>query len=117
MNAGLVKGRKVASWPSLREDLENAVAVWQDAEVVEDGQFITPCRPSDIPAFGRAIIRALSKSVTIRGRPAHWMDRGGQMATILGVLRFRSIEAIRRTMFIRRIRKLQAARRRGPARS
>jgi protease I len=61
INAGLVRGRKVTSWPSLRVDLQNAGALWEDAEVVEDGNFITSRRPGDIPAFGRAIIRVLSK--------------------------------------------------------
>jgi len=37
MDAGLVKGRKVTSCPSLRKDLENAGVQWQDNEVVRDG--------------------------------------------------------------------------------
>ena len=38
IDAGLVKGRKLTSWPSLRKDLENAGAQWEDSEVVHDGQ-------------------------------------------------------------------------------
>lgn len=59
IEAGLVKNRQVTSWPSLRTDLENAGAHWQDSEVVRDGQLITSRRPGDIPAFANAIIDAL----------------------------------------------------------
>jgi protease I len=56
INAELVKGRKVTSWPSLRVDLENAGAHWQDSEVVHDGNLITSRKPDDIPAFAKALI-------------------------------------------------------------
>ncbi len=60
IDAGLVKGRKVTSWPSLRKDLENAGAQWQDSAVVRDGQLITSRKPNDIPVFAEAIIDALT---------------------------------------------------------
>jgi protease I len=56
----MVKGRKVTSWPSLRHDLENAGAQWQDSEVVKDGQLITSRNPDDIPAFAKALIEKLA---------------------------------------------------------
>jgi protease I len=59
IDAGLVKGRKLTSWPSLRKDLENAGAQWEDSEVVRDGHLITSRKPQDIPAFSGAIIAAL----------------------------------------------------------
>jgi intracellular protease, PfpI family len=59
IDAGLVKGIKLTSWPSLRKDLENAGARWEDSEVVMDGQLITSRKPGDIPAFVSAIIAAL----------------------------------------------------------
>jgi protease I len=61
IDAGLVKGRRVTSWPSLRKDLENAGAHWQDSEVVRDGELITSRKPDDIPAFANAIINALGE--------------------------------------------------------
>jgi len=64
IDADLVKGRKVTSWPSLRKDLENAGALWEDSEVVRDGQLITSRKPGDIPAFAGAIIDALGKTST-----------------------------------------------------
>lgn len=60
INAGLVKGRTVTSWPSLREDLENAGARWKDQEVVTDGKLITSRKPDDIPAFVHAVIDSLA---------------------------------------------------------
>ena len=59
IDAGLVSDRQVTSWPSLRPDLENAGAHWQDSEVVRDGQLITSRKPGDIPAFTDALIAAL----------------------------------------------------------
>jgi protease I len=60
INAGQVEGRKVTSWPSLRQDLENAGAKWEDREVVRDGNLITSRKPDDIPAFAKAVIEALA---------------------------------------------------------
>jgi protease I len=60
INAGQVEGRKLTSWPSLRVDLENAGAQWQDSEVVRDGNLITSRKPDDIPAFANALIEALA---------------------------------------------------------
>ena len=59
IDADLVRDRQVTSWPSLRKDLENAGAHWQDSEVVCDGQLITSRKPGDIPAFADALIGAL----------------------------------------------------------
>ncbi|WP_201312986.1 type 1 glutamine amidotransferase domain-containing protein [Dyella sp. EPa41] len=60
IDAGLVKGRKMTSWPSLKVDLENAGAHWVDEEVVADGQIITSRKPGDIPAFASAVIELLA---------------------------------------------------------
>jgi protease I len=62
IEAGLVRNRRVTSWPSLRTDLENAGAQWEDSEVVRDGLLITSRRPGDIPAFADAIIEALGSA-------------------------------------------------------
>lgn len=59
IDAGLVKGRKITSWPSLKNDLNNAGAKWEDSEVVHDGQLITSRKPDDIPAFVKTLIAAL----------------------------------------------------------
>jgi protease I len=56
LEAGVVRGKTVTSWPSLKTDLKNAGANWIDQEVVTDGQFIFSRKPDDIPAFSRTII-------------------------------------------------------------
>lgn len=56
----LVDGRKVTSWPSVRKDLENAGAKWEDAEVVVDDFLITSRNPDDLPAFCAAIIATVA---------------------------------------------------------
>lgn len=64
IDAGLVQGKQVTSWPSLRTDLENAGAQWEDSEVVEDGNLITSRKPDDIPVFANALIHALQERPT-----------------------------------------------------
>jgi protease I len=59
VEAGVVRGKTLTSWPSLKTDLKNAGANWVDKEVVTDGQFITSRKPDDLPAFNRAIIEAV----------------------------------------------------------
>ena len=60
IEADVVDGRKMTSWPSVRTDLRNAGAEVVDQEVVIDGQFITSRKPDDLPAFNDAIIHALT---------------------------------------------------------
>ena len=59
ISAGIVRGRRVTSWPSVAVDLENAGATWVDEPVVRDGNIITSRRPVDLPKFNKAIIEAL----------------------------------------------------------
>lgn len=51
VEAGIVEGRTLTSWPSVRTELELAGANWVDREVVEDGNLITSRKPDDIPAW------------------------------------------------------------------
>jgi protease I len=60
ISAGIVKGHKMTSWPSLQDDIRNAGGTWVDEQVVEDGNFITSRKPDDLPAFNRALIARLS---------------------------------------------------------
>lgn len=59
VEAGLVQGRKVTSWPSIRTDLRNAGADVVDKEVAVDGNLITSRKPDDVPAFSKAVIAAV----------------------------------------------------------
>lgn len=63
VEADLVKGRTVTSWPSIRTDLRNAGADVVDREVVVDGNLITSRKPDDIPAFSDAVIKAVKEQV------------------------------------------------------
>jgi protease I len=56
VEADVVRGRRMTSWPSVRTDLRNAGAEVVDQEVVIDGQFTTSRSPADLPAFCPAII-------------------------------------------------------------
>jgi protease I len=59
VEAGVVAGRTLTSWPSLRTDLANAGATWVDEQVHVDGQLITSRKPDDLEAFSDALLRAL----------------------------------------------------------
>ncbi|WP_435743773.1 type 1 glutamine amidotransferase domain-containing protein [Nocardioides sp. SYSU DS0663] len=56
VEADVVRGRRVTSWPSLRTDLRNAGGTWVDEEVVVDGNLVTSRKPDDIPAFNRELL-------------------------------------------------------------
>jgi len=59
IEAGLVRGRRMTSWPSVRTDLRNAGAQWVDEAVVEDGCFITSRNPDDLDRFDAAVCARL----------------------------------------------------------
>jgi protease I len=60
VSAGLVKGRRLTSYPSLADDVRNAGGEWVDDEVVVDGNLITSRKPDDLPAFIKALEDALA---------------------------------------------------------
>jgi protease I len=58
--AGVLRGRRLTSWPSLQTDLRNAGAEWVDEEVVVDGRLVTSRKPDDLPAFNEAIVEVFA---------------------------------------------------------
>ena len=60
--AGVVRGRRLTSWPSLQTDLRNAGASWVDEEVVVDGNLTTSRNPDDLDAFSAAIVEQFAGS-------------------------------------------------------
>jgi protease I len=60
IEAGVVKGKTMTSWPSLKTDMKNAGANWVDREVVVDGNFITSRKPEDLRAFSQKIIEEIA---------------------------------------------------------
>jgi protease I len=55
VETGIVKGRHVTSYPSIKTDVINAGGLWQDSDVVSDEGLITSRKPSDLEAFSRKI--------------------------------------------------------------
>lgn len=70
VEADLVKGRTLTSWPSLQTDIRNAGGQWEDREVVVDQKLITSRKPSDLPAFCANLISVLSKATAERSLDA-----------------------------------------------
>ena len=61
IDAGVVKGRKLTSFSSIKIDLENAGANWVDQEVVVDEGFVTSRNPDDLPAFNAKLIEEIKE--------------------------------------------------------
>jgi deglycase len=63
IDAGVVEGRTLTSWPSLRTDLRNAGATWVDEEVHVDSGLTSSRKPDDLPAFCAKLVEELSEGV------------------------------------------------------
>jgi protease I len=59
VEADVVSGRRLTSWPSLRTDIRNAGGDWVDETVVQDGNLTTSRKPDDLPAFCSALLESL----------------------------------------------------------
>jgi protease I len=66
IDAGVVRGRTVTSWPTVGTDLRNAGASWVDQEVVVDGGLVTSRKPGDIPAFNKKMIEEFAEGMHAR---------------------------------------------------
>jgi protease I len=64
IETGAARGRRIASWPSLKTDLRNAGAEWVDQPVVLDRNLVSSRRPDDIPEFNRGMIDLFSQAAT-----------------------------------------------------
>ncbi|HET9230582.1 MAG TPA: type 1 glutamine amidotransferase domain-containing protein [Vitreimonas sp.] len=69
IDAGGVAGRRMTSWPSLKNDLKNAGAHWVDEEVVVDNGLVTSRKPDDLPAFCAKMIEEIAEGR--HANPAH----------------------------------------------
>src|ERR1700743_632228 len=63
IETGMLKGRKLTSYPSLQTDLKNAGAEWVDEEVVVDNGVVTSRRPADLDAFNKKMIEEIAEGV------------------------------------------------------
>jgi protease I len=56
VEAGVLEGRTITSWPSLQTDIRNAGGTWVDQEVCRDGNLVSSRNPGDLPAFTDAMV-------------------------------------------------------------
>jgi protease I len=63
IETGMLKGRKMTSYPSLQTDLKNAGVKWVDEEVVVDNGLVTSRRPADLPAFNKKMVEEFAEGV------------------------------------------------------
>jgi protease I len=63
IETGLVDGRNLTSYPSIRTDLENAGAMWEDKEVIVDNGLVTSRSPKDLEAFNKKMIEEIAEGI------------------------------------------------------
>ncbi|MBU8899055.1 type 1 glutamine amidotransferase [Corallococcus sp. M34] len=63
VSAGLVEGRRLTSWPGIRDDVSNAGGLWVDEPVVRDGNWVTSRDPHDLAALERAMVELFEERV------------------------------------------------------
>jgi len=63
IETGLLKGRKLTSYPSIKTDLKNAGADWRDKEVVVDDNLITSRSPKDLEAFNKKLLEQIREGI------------------------------------------------------
>jgi protease I len=68
VEAGIVRGRTVTSWPSLQTDVRNAGGTWVDEEVHVDNGLVTSRKPDDLPAFCAKLVEQFAEGVHERQR-------------------------------------------------
>jgi deglycase len=62
VEADVVRGRTLTSWPSVQTDIKNAGGHWVDEEVVQDGNLTTSRKPDDLPAFCQTFVEEIAKT-------------------------------------------------------
>jgi protease I len=70
VEAGVVEGRTVTSWPSLKTDIRNAGGTWVDEQIVVDRGLFTSRKPADLPAFCAKLVEEVAKGVHAEQREA-----------------------------------------------
>ncbi len=88
ISAGLVRGRKLTSWPGIRDDVRNAGGEWVDEAVVHDRNWVSSRSPLDLHGFIPAMIERFAQAPRLesrlrrRWRPAAWLSRGLTLGSI-----------------------------------
>jgi protease I len=66
VEADVVRGRSLTSWPSLATDIRNAGGLWVDRAVETDQRLVTSRKPDDLPAFCAAVLRVFAVAMDER---------------------------------------------------
>lgn len=66
VEAGVLKGRTITSWPSLRTDIENAGGSWVDSAVQADQKLVTSRKPEDLPQFNAKMVQTFASGIAER---------------------------------------------------
>ena len=74
IDAGVVRGRRITSWPSIQMDLKHAGADWVDEQVVVDNGLVSSRKPDDLPAFNQKMIEEFAEGLH-GGQKAGGKDR------------------------------------------
>ncbi len=72
VSADLVRGRRLASWPAIRDDIHNAGGLWVDAPLVRDGNWVSSRDPRDLPEFEKGMVALFAEHlphVGVRAQP------------------------------------------------
>jgi protease I len=89
ISAGLVRGRRLTSWPGIADDVRNAGGFWEDAEVVRDDNWVSSRGPHDLIAFQRAMVELFSelapRQLPVPGRPMRWLANLTRPASLLAL--------------------------------
>jgi protease I len=81
VEADVVRGRTVTSWPSVQTDLRNAGATWVDEEVVVDQGLVTSRKPDDLPAFNDKMLEEFAEGRHEGQKPGERFDKEGAKST------------------------------------
>src|SRR5205085_7998158 len=88
VSAGLVRGRRLTSWPGIQDDIRNAGGEWIDEEVVHDGNWVSSRGPQDLHAFDKAIVEHFAEGSgrTVSSSDGTWQRLllGGVAAATVG---------------------------------
>jgi protease I len=92
VSAELVRGRRLTSWPGIKDDIHNAGGIWEDAPVVRDGTWVSSRGPQDLLEFEHAMVSLFAEHLPrakLQGRPREgwrWLGwlAGGLAVAALG---------------------------------
>ena len=86
VEADVVRGRRLTSWPSLQTDIRNAGGEWVDEPLVTDGNLTTSRKPDDLPKFCGAVVEQLETRLAdagLSGEVVHFVGAAGAADSIL----------------------------------